>query len=328
VQAHAERYVLKVADPGALGPRKLAKFRGRISQKRGRSVELNIHKTCFQSRTMTPQDLASLIELCDRATNDLRRFDGGADYKTLQIARTFNTIVAPLIFGSDLSPELREAVPSTELFNLKSSVFALRNASSFTGRRGKQNYGPHVLNVKTALEEYQRKTILPKTKENGPWTVFYSWQSTLPNATNRGLIRTCLDKAVAALNAEMNIEDSVRVDSDASGRPGSPKIFDTILEKIEHCDVFVADVSLVADKQANSNVMVELGYALKAHGPNSILMVCNTAFGNINDLPFDLGFNLVIPYSCPKEQEDKAAVRGTLIPKLKAAIDGICRPAK
>lgn len=126
----------------------------------------------------------------------------------------------------------------------------------------------------------------------------------------------------------MNVEDSVRVDSDTSDRPGAPKIFDTILEKIEYCHVFVADVSLVADKQANSNVMVELGYALRVRGPEAIVMICNTAFGSIGDLPFDLGFSRVIPYSCSEEQQDKASVRAALIPKLKAAIDGICRPTK
>ncbi|WP_051975186.1 hypothetical protein [Cupriavidus necator] len=277
---------------------------------------------------MTPQDAVSLIELCDRAINDLKRFDGGTDYSNLQIATTFRTIVAPLLSGDELIPELRQAIPSTELFNLKRSVFALQGATSFINGQAQQQYATAVLNIKVALEQYQRKTTLPKKKENGPWTVFYSWQSSLPNSTNRGLIRTCIDKAVDALNAEMNVEDSLRVDSDTSGRPGSPKIFDTILEKIKDCDVFIADVSLVAGKQANSNVMVELGYALSVLGPDGIVMVCNTAFGSISDLPFDLGFNRVIPYLCAKEDEDKATVRAALIPKLKAAIDGICRPAK
>ncbi|MDR5821753.1 hypothetical protein [Caballeronia sp. LZ043] len=182
--------------------------------------------------------------------------------------------------------------------------------------------------IKNALQRYLRMTTIPTVKDNGPWTVFYSWQSTLPNSTNRGLVLTCIDKAVETLNAEMNVEDSLRVDSDTNGRPGSPKIFDTILEKIKQCDVFIADVSLVAERQANSNVMVELGYALNALGPDRIVMVCNTAFGSIGDLPFDLGFNRVIPYSCTREEKDKAAVRAALVSKLKAAIDGICRPVK
>ncbi|MFP3604658.1 hypothetical protein [Paraburkholderia sp. SIMBA_053] len=277
---------------------------------------------------MTPQDAVSLIELCDRAINDLKRFDGGTDYKNLQIANTFQTIVAPLLSAGELIPELRQTVPSTELFNLKKSVFGLQGASTFNGGRAQQQYADAVLYVKNALERYQRETTIPRVKENGPWTVFYSWQSTLPNSTNRGLVRTCIDRAVDALNAEMNVEDSLRVDSDTSGRPGSPKIFDTILEKIKQCDVFIADVSLVAGKQANSNVMVELGYALSVLGPDGIVMVCNTAFGSISDLPFDLGFNRVILYSCTKEDEDKATVRAALTPKLKAAIDGICRPTK
>ncbi|MBU9641077.1 hypothetical protein [Burkholderia gladioli] len=277
---------------------------------------------------MTPQDAVNLIELCDRAINDLKRFDGGAKYKDLQIVNTFQTIVAPLLSAGELIPELRKTVPSTELFNLKKCIFGLQGANSFQGGKAEYQYADAVRYIKNALERYQRETTIPTVKENGPWTVFYSWQSTLPNSTNRALIRTCIDKAVDALNAEMNVEDSLRVDSDTSGRPGSPKIFDTILEKIKQCDVFIADVSLVEGKQANSNVMVELGYALSLLGSDGIVMVYNTAFGSISDLPFDLGFNRVIPYSCTKEEEGKAAVRAALIPKLKAAIDGICRPAK
>lgn len=33
-------------------------------------------------------------------------------------------------------------------------------------------------------------------------TVFYSWQSDLPNATNRGFIEDCLDRALEELHAE------------------------------------------------------------------------------------------------------------------------------
>jgi hypothetical protein len=274
---------------------------------------------------MTPQDVASLIELCDRAISDLRRFDSGTEYQSLQLASTFRTIVAPLLSGDDLVSELRATVPSTELFNLKKCIFGLESAQSFQAGKGQQQYGSAVSLVKKALERYQQITVAPSAKAAGPWTVFYSWQATLPNATNRGLIRACIDKATAALNAEMTIEDSVRVDSDTSGLPGSPKIFEAILEKVDHCNVFIADVSLVAEKQSNSNVMVELGYALKVLGPSGIVMVCNSAFGEIRDLPFDLGFNRVIPYTCALEG-DKAAVRAELIPKLKAAIAGICRP--
>ncbi len=276
---------------------------------------------------MTPEDISSLLELCDRAINDLKRLDSGTKYEALQIYETFGALITPLLVGDEIAAELRQSVPSVKLFALKKSIFALRNGNTFHQGKAQQQYESTILCIKDALQDYQRRTALPEMN-TGPWTVFYSWQSTLPNSTNRGLIRTCLDKAVATLNAEMNVEDSVRVDSDTSGRPGAPKIFDTILEKIEACHVFVADVSLVSDKQANSNVMVELGYALKTLGPEAIVMVCNTSFGNINDLPFDLGFNRVIAYSCTGEQGDKAAVRSELTPKLKAAIDGICRPTK
>ena len=42
---------------------------------------------------MTLQDCESLIQLCDKAIADLRRFDEGVPYANLQIGRTFQTII-------------------------------------------------------------------------------------------------------------------------------------------------------------------------------------------------------------------------------------------
>jgi hypothetical protein len=206
---------------------------------------------------MNLEDSTDLIDLCEQIIDDLKRFDSGTSYENLQIATKFGILVAPLLSGSELVPELRQSVPATKLALLQRSVSIIKNAQTFSLGAAQGQYGRDIFNIKASIEEYKRKKTATGIKKNGPWTVFYSWQSSLSNSTNRGIVRNCLEKAAAALNAEMSVEDSlredsVRVDSDINGRPGSPKIFDTILEKIKLCDVFVADVSLVGNKQSNS----------------------------------------------------------------------------
>jgi hypothetical protein len=276
---------------------------------------------------IAPEHLPSLIDLCDKAVTDLAAFDSGVDYQKLQISRTFATLCTPLIANDDLIPELRRSVEPIELYAVKNSVFKLLRAHTYSKGTARGEFEPAVLSVKSLLLSYQASLPQQGKLRSGAWTVFYSWQSTLPNSTNRGFIRTSLDKAVAEINRETVVEDSVRIDSDTNGRPGSPKIFETILDKISSCDVFVADVTLVSGKQSNSNVMVELGYALSKLGPEGIVMVCNTAFGEIADLPFDLGFNRVIPYACAEGESDKATIRADFARKLKAAIEGVCAAA-
>ena len=63
----------------------------------------------------------------------------------------------------------------------------------------------------------------------GATTIFYSWQSDLPNATNRGFINECLEKAIKALNAEQQFAVEPCLDRDTLNVPGSPDIARTIL---------------------------------------------------------------------------------------------------
>jgi hypothetical protein len=83
------------------------------------------------------------------------------------------------------------------------------------------------------------------------------------------------------------------VDSDTQGVPGTPQITETILSKIRECDIFLADMTFVAETAGgklipNPNVMGEYGYARSAHGNECILLAMNTAFGPPDKLPFDL----------------------------------------
>jgi hypothetical protein len=112
-----------------------------------------------------------------------------------------------------------------------------------------------------------------------PQTVFYSWQSDLPSKTNRGLIEFALERALAAIGKNAQIDRAPRLDQDTSGVPGSPDIGATILGKIDAASAFVADVSVVSGAEGrpspNPNVLIELGYALKSLAPSRVIMVFN-----------------------------------------------------
>ena len=156
-------------------------------------------------------------------------------------------------------------------------------------------------------------------------TVFYSWQSDLPNSTNRGFVQDALERATKAIREDDSITVEPVIDRDTAGVAGSPDIAATIFDKIDACQVFVCDVSIINDQESarptpNPNVLVELGYALGILGWERILMVMNTAFGEPETLPFDLSKKRVIPYRLPKEGTKKAAERKELTSKLKDAL--------
>lgn len=161
-------------------------------------------------------------------------------------------------------------------------------------------------------------------------TIFYSWQSDLPNPINRGFIQTALEKVANAIRREGSIAVEPVIDRDTAGVPGSPDIADTILSKIDQCHVFVGDVSIVnpgSEERAtpNPNVLIELGYALKRLGWERIIMVQNTAFGAPEVLPFDLRMKRVLTYHMPETGADRLPERAKLQGKLKSALELILK---
>jgi hypothetical protein len=133
-------------------------------------------------------------------------------------------------------------------------------------------------------------------------TIFYSWQSDLPNKTNRSFIQTALEKAIEEIAGNTDLEnadrsekgDCLELDKDTKGVTGSPPIVETIFRKIEKATIFVPDLTFVAssDKRQipNPNVLIEYGYALKVLGHSRIIPIMNEAYGEVNDrsLPFDM----------------------------------------
>ena len=158
--------------------------------------------------------------------------------------------------------------------------------------------------------------------------VFYSWQSDLPNATNRGFILQALEQAASAITGDASIDVEPVVDRDTAGVAGSPDIVGTILEKIVEAAVFVPDVSLITPEGSekrcpNPNVLVELGFAMRALGWRRIIMVLNTAFGPPSDLPFDLRGHRVLTYELFPGVEAKELQRKLLAGKLRDALRAI-----
>lgn len=155
--------------------------------------------------------------------------------------------------------------------------------------------------------------------------VFYSWQSDLPNACNRGLIQSALEEAAASIAADDTVAVEPVVDRDTQNVPGSPDIASTIFSKITSADIFVADVSIVTRAEGmrstpNPNVLIELGYALKTLGHERIILVFNKSFGKLEELPFDLRTRRVLVYEMPEVAEERAPERKKLQAQLEAAL--------
>lgn len=148
--------------------------------------------------------------------------------------------------------------------------------------------------------------------------IFYSWQSDLPSNQTRNLIQDSIDSVIK------HMKDVVEIiaDRDTKGEMGTPDIKETIFSKIDACDIFVADVSIInryypIDEEGNPisevkttpnpNVLFELGYAAQIIGWENIICVMNTDFGRVEELPFDIKQRRPLQYSLSKES--KADVR-------------------
>lgn len=163
-----------------------------------------------------------------------------------------------------------------------------------------------------------------------PGLVFYSWQSDLPNPTNRSFILQALENAAKALRNDGSLQIEPVIDRDTFGVPGSPNISETIFGKIDQATVFVCDISIInqnvlghmpdARLTPNPNVLLELGYALKRLGDKQIILVLNDVYGGPELLPFDLRMRRVVRYHMTKEDQNRAPERKSLEGMLKEAL--------
>lgn len=122
-------------------------------------------------------------------------------------------------------------------------------------------------------------------------TIFLSWQSDLDASVTKNPLRKAIRKACKANDASLELDEATR------GMTGANNILTTLHEKIEKCDIFVADVSTVLAKPdttsrpfQNPNVLYELGYAAAWLGWDRIVLMVYSADDKdfSKDLPFDL----------------------------------------
>jgi hypothetical protein len=157
-----------------------------------------------------------------------------------------------------------------------------------------------------------------------PQTVFYSWQSDLPNRTNRTFIQNALEKAIdGVLETELQLD--LILDRDTQDTPGAPDIAQTILGKIDQSVVVVADVSIInagtdVRLTPNPNVLFELGYAVRVLSWDYVLPVFNLATGHIEDLPFDLRPRRPITYTMTEDITDRGPELKKLARTLQSAL--------
>lgn len=148
-------------------------------------------------------------------------------------------------------------------------------------------------------------------------TVFFSWQSDTPSKSGREYLYAALAEAIASIPEDPQLVLRPELDHDTHGVPGAPLVVSAILQKIDECSVFVADVSLTYERRRpaaerhapNPNVLLELGYALKRLGHARVLLLLNVEFGSPEELPFDLRGNRVIPYQHYQKADQDQLVR-------------------
>ncbi len=105
---------------------------------------------------------------------------------------------------------------------------------------------------------------------------------------------------------------------------GSPDIAQTILDKVDASSVFVCDVSPINKGAAtrltpNPNVLIELGYAVRALGWERVIMVFNLDTGRIEDLPFDIRHRRPVVYEA-HDASNKSQIQKSLSSTLETAI--------
>lgn len=135
------------------------------------------------------------------------------------------------------------------------------------------------------------------------YTLFFSWQNDKRGV--KKIIRNALNKAKAELQKE---DIKLLLDEDTRGRVGNRDIVQAVLDKIEKCDIFLADVTPVITmyKDAkghlpkhlpNSNVMFEYGYALHCRGEERMITLAKLGRGeHVEFMPFDINHNTLTTF--------------------------------
>lgn len=140
---------------------------------------------------------------------------------------------------------------------------------------------------------------------NNRYKVFFSWQS--EDTKSRQTLDIALQNAVDALS---NRGIRLEIDHSTLGESGIPSIDQTILRKIDACDIFLADVTPVTTYQKttgngkqvskdvpNPNVLLELGYAMSALGVGYVIIAAHQGNWIPENMPFDINHRVIYGFT-------------------------------
>jgi hypothetical protein len=144
------------------------------------------------------------------------------------------------------------------------------------------------------------------SKKSLHYKLFFSWQS--DDQKSRRILENALLNAVDFIRENEGIE--IEIDHSTLGESGMPSIDQTILRKIDNCDIFLADVTpihnypqtlgngqSVTKECPNSNVLLELGYAMSALGVNYVIPVAHQGSWIPANLPFDINHRTIYSFT-------------------------------
>lgn len=231
--------------------------------------------------------------------------------------------------GENLRKEFLNLIPVSELATVRYTMDILKTISSFyvdewSGYRGSIKEQVLLENI-DKIEKIMQKELSIRSN----FTIFYSWQCDSEKKFNRNFIENCLSNAINRINKV--IDYTLILDKNTIGESGSPDIVNVILNKIDMAIGFVADITpIVCLKEkylSNSNVMLELGYALSSLSDERVILICNTSKCRLNDLPFDLGLKRIVSYEYDEESDankaknQKEKLENTLYEAIQAIIN-------
>ena len=134
------------------------------------------------------------------------------------------------------------------------------------------------------------------------YRLFFSWQS--EDTKSQKILEDALQRAVDEIKDKYGL--IVEIDYSTLGESGMPSINQTILRKIDACDMFLADVTPVCNYQQkvgngltvnketpNPNVLLELGYAMSALGVGYVIVAAHQGKWLPKDLPFDINHHSI-----------------------------------
>lgn len=138
------------------------------------------------------------------------------------------------------------------------------------------------------------------------YTLFFSWQS--DETKSQKILDTKLQDAADYLKEYEGIE--LDIDYSTLGKSGMASIDQTILEKIDACDIFLADITplisytktdgngqTVTKEMPNPNVLLELGYAMSALGVDYVIPVAHQGKWTAQNLPFDINHHSIYSFN-------------------------------